>query len=110
MTETITIESQSWSYRPGLGPHYQGQVYDEETGKTLAISYDDEGGARARLIAALPDLVKVCNTPDSLSGEYGPSILRDAAAELETSNSNMADYVRLWADEMDAVITKAGGA
>ena len=36
-------------------PHYQGQVAVEETGRTIAITYDDEGGYNAHLIAAAPD-------------------------------------------------------
>ena len=40
-------------------PHYQGQVAVEETGRTIAITYDDEGGHNARLIAAAPDCLRV---------------------------------------------------
>ena len=41
-------------------PHYQGQVAVEETGRTIAITYDDEGGYNARLIAAAPELLEAC--------------------------------------------------
>ena len=52
----------SWEYRAGSSPHFQGQIYDE-AGKTVAISYDDEGGSRAQLIASAPELLatlKLC--------------------------------------------------
>ena len=42
------------------GPHYQGQVAVEETGRTVAITYDDEGGHNARLIAAAPEMLAAC--------------------------------------------------
>ena len=40
------------------GPHYQGQVAVEETGRTIAITYDDEGGYNAHLIAAAPEMLE----------------------------------------------------
>ena len=41
---------------PPSAPHFQGQIYDEDTGKTVAVTYDDEGGHKARLIASAPAL------------------------------------------------------
>lgn len=46
-----------WHYRVGADPHNQGQVSSESTGATVAITYGDEGGANAHLIAAAPDLL-----------------------------------------------------
>jgi hypothetical protein len=47
----------TWHYSEEASPHYQGQVYDEKSGKTLAITYNDEGGSVARLISAAPELL-----------------------------------------------------
>jgi hypothetical protein len=46
-----------WAYTEGSSPHYQGQVYREDTGETVAITYHDEDGANARLIAAAPNML-----------------------------------------------------
>ena len=46
-----------WAYTEGSSPHYQGQVYREDNGHTVAVTYHDEDGANARLIAAAPDLL-----------------------------------------------------
>ena len=45
-------------YKSGktVEPHYQGLVCEEGTGKTIAVTYDDKGGRKARLVAAAPDL------------------------------------------------------
>jgi hypothetical protein len=48
-----------WYSRNGSSPHFQGQVASESTGDTIAISYSDEDGANARLIAAAPELLAV---------------------------------------------------
>lgn len=46
------------NYNAGTAaPHHQGQVYCEETGKTVAVTFDDETGDKARLIAAAPELL-----------------------------------------------------
>jgi hypothetical protein len=42
----------------GFAPHFQGQVYNEDNGETVAITYSDEGGANARLFASAPELVE----------------------------------------------------
>jgi hypothetical protein len=44
-------------FHAGSTPHYQGQIYDEETGQTVAITYDDEGGRIAQKLAASPALL-----------------------------------------------------
>lgn len=46
-----------WGYAKGYEPHNQGQVYYEDNGQTLAVTYNDEDGANARLIAAAPDML-----------------------------------------------------
>lgn len=38
-------------YREGSSPHYQAQIYDNK-GKTVAISYNDEGGYNAQRLTA----------------------------------------------------------
>ena len=92
-----TEHTRNWEYREGTTPHYQGQIYDEK-GKTVAISYDDEGGHIARLAAAVPELLDVVEkvvlhlnglnaTMRACSREYAASpvcraineIVRDAA-------------------------------
>lgn len=52
------VMGESWIYSKGTAPHDQGQVYDDNTGATVAITYSDEDGANARLIAAAPDLLE----------------------------------------------------
>jgi len=47
------------NYNAGTAaPHHQGQVYCEETGKTVAVTFDDETGDKARLIAAAPEMLE----------------------------------------------------
>ena len=46
----------NWTYSEGTTPHFQGQISCEETGETIAVTYSDESGEKARLIAAAPDL------------------------------------------------------
>ena len=47
-----------WIACTGSAPHYQGQVYSEDTGHTIAVTYSDNTGADARAIAAVPDMVE----------------------------------------------------
>jgi len=49
-----------WAHQKGTSPHYQGQISSETTGVTIAITYNDESGANARLIAAAPELLEAC--------------------------------------------------
>ena len=69
------------------GPHYQGQVAVEETGRTIAITYDDEGGHNACLIAAAPSLKDAAHLAlqalrhAPLKGPYG----KDAQRALEVA-------------------------
>jgi hypothetical protein len=85
------VEADSWEYRAGSSPHFQGQIYDE-AGKTVAISYDDEGGNKARLIASAPDLAEALHRIAN-GIENGQSF----------SGSNCRDIAR-------AALTKAGVA
>lgn len=48
----------TWNYRKGTSPHFQGQVSNETTGKTIAITYDDEQGENGSLISAAPELLE----------------------------------------------------
>jgi hypothetical protein len=43
--------------RAPSGPHYQGHIMDED-GKTVAVTYDDEGGKVADLLASAPELLE----------------------------------------------------
>jgi hypothetical protein len=54
--EETTHAPVPWAFSKGSSPHNQGQVYYEDNGKTLAVTYNDEDGANARLIAAAPDM------------------------------------------------------
>lgn len=46
-----------WHFSPGHDPHNQAHIYGED-GKTLAITYSDEGSANAQLIASAPDMLE----------------------------------------------------
>ena len=46
-----------WCYVKGYEPHNQGQVYYEDNGRAVALTYNDEDGANARLIAAAADML-----------------------------------------------------
>lgn len=56
----------NWTYREGSTPHFQGLVYCEETGEDIAVTYHDESGEKARLIAAAPDLLQALATIESV--------------------------------------------
>ena len=51
----------NWTYREGSTPHFQGLVYCEETGEDIAVTYHDESGEKARLIAAAPEMLELLN-------------------------------------------------
>lgn len=48
------VATPSWGSHAGSAPHHQGQVYDQATGQTLAVTYHDEGGVRAAMMASAP--------------------------------------------------------
>ena len=73
-----------WYSRNGSSPHFQGQIASESTGATVAISYSDEDGANARLIAAAPELL------DALQ--------------------NLLDACEHWEDQNDPVLSSARAA
>lgn len=58
-----------WTFRTGCAPHFQGQIYDETTGATVAISYNDETGTHARLMAAAPDLLAALDRLQSMPND-----------------------------------------
>jgi phosphoglycerate dehydrogenase-like enzyme len=48
-----------WYHKAGTSPHFQGLVISETTGESIAVTYNDETSANARLIAAAPSLLAV---------------------------------------------------
>jgi hypothetical protein len=52
----MSEQTEQWECREGHYPHYQGYVINEK-GKMIAITYDDEGGHKVRLIAAAPQML-----------------------------------------------------
>ena len=54
------MENKNWYHREGHTPHFQGHVMDEETGASVAVTYNDEGGEHARLIAQAPAMLEAC--------------------------------------------------
>ena len=52
-----------WNHNNGSSPHFQAQVSSEKTGDIIALTYSDEDGSNARLIAAAPDLLEVAPRP-----------------------------------------------
>ena len=85
-----------WAYTEGLSPHYQGQVYREDNGHTVAVTYHDEDGANARLIAAAPAMLAACqhvlsvleNPPPNKPGGVSRTMLREAIARATASSPN----------------------
>jgi hypothetical protein len=75
----------------GHSTHGQSAVYDEQTGRDIAIVYD--GQAHARLIAAAPELLEACEAvlthlPDATlpdSWDYESAKLLRAAIAKATS-------------------------
>lgn len=53
----IMREEQNWYRSGGCAPHFQVLIIDEDTGATVAVTYNDEGGHKARLLAAAPKLL-----------------------------------------------------
>lgn len=43
-----------WYFKIGGGPHNQGLIIEEQTGRTVAVSYEAKD---ARLIAAAPEML-----------------------------------------------------
>ena len=54
------METPTWTYREGHAPHFQALVYDENTSTDVAVTYNDEGGEHARLIAQAPAMLRAC--------------------------------------------------
>lgn len=86
-------------HTPGTWYAKDGQVYPEETGKTLAlIPYfdpsDKEAEANANLIAAAPDLL---------------DLMRAAVARIELANAEGDAILSAWLIDARAAIAKATG-
>ena len=85
-----------WGFIQGTPPHYQARVYDE-TGKTIAITYNDESGANAELIALAPELAaeveRLRETYDAVTLATDAIIdeLRAENAELRETLSRTTD-------------------
>lgn len=47
-----------WDWDKGTEPHFQSQVYGENNGRTIAVCYNDESNANAKLISAAPSLLE----------------------------------------------------
>lgn len=87
------METKQFGYNAGTAaPHHQGQVYCETTGKTVAVTYDDETGGNARLFAAAPDLLRALQ--DAVSSiEYAAMTLeapRKCAMRENIANARAA--------------------
>ena len=50
------IQTERWYARAGSSPHHQGHIASEITGKTIAVTYSDENGTNATLLAAAPEM------------------------------------------------------
>lgn len=51
-------KGKNWYHKEGRAPHFQGHVIDEATGADIAVTYNDEGGKHARLMAQAPALLE----------------------------------------------------
>lgn len=77
------MKTTNWTFRKGSEPHHQALVYNEDTGEDVAVTYNDEDGKRARLIASAPMLLETLDgvmkalsrmidkhDPDSIEAEW----------------------------------------
>ena len=60
------MKTTNWNFSQGSTPHFQGQISCEEAGNTIAVTYNDESGDNARLIAAAPSLLSALTTIESI--------------------------------------------
>lgn len=101
----IQYTPEAWTCRGGSAPHYQGEVYDENTGNTVAVTYNDKGGHKAQRIVAC---VNAC---DGINPEAVPDLLAallEIAAENEDGLTDQDELIRC-ADIARAAIAKATG-
>jgi hypothetical protein len=102
MKTTCAISEWGCSDRIPSAPAHQGQIYDTATGRTVALTYDDDTGERTRLIAAAPDLLAALVEAEA--------VIRWAAQEAK--GRVKAEMVGGWlhhADSARAAIAKATG-
>lgn len=91
------MKPQNWTFRKGSEPHNQALVYNEDTGEDIAVTYNDEDGGHARLIAAAPELLAECmRAQDEIA-----SALRDGVTHFNE------DMLRRWYKGVSEAITKA---
>lgn len=58
--KTITQTARTdgpWNVSKPSAPHFQSEISSEVTGRTIAVTYNDEGGQNGALIASAPDLL-----------------------------------------------------
>jgi len=87
-TRKTEAQPDEWGYGEGSTPHYQGQVYDSN-GKTVAITYSDEGGIHAAAIVR--------------DHNAGPDLLA-ALERIETSARAVADITHARGPEADPIL------
>jgi len=89
----MNTKTESMHYSAGYAPHFQGQIYDDN-GKTIAITFDDEGGNRARQLAASTDLLEALRLGLLLIERIEP-------------NDTLDEHEKAFADAARYAITKA---
>lgn len=93
------MDTRKLTYREGHEPHCQAQIYqDDGDGKTIAITYSDEGGTNAAELVkrwnAYPELVAALQQLDLTFGdtafaesEAGQDALTQARSLLTSLNA-----------------------
>ena len=65
-----------WYFRLGGDPHNQGLIIEEQTGRTVAVSYDNKD---APLLAAAPEMLATLQACLEAMGDYYDA--KDAAGD-----------------------------
>lgn len=94
MTNTTHLWENAWACRAGTMPHNQSVVYNLETGKTIAVCYDDPTSSNARLMASAPVMLTHIKHAIELAGEG------------EWAGSNL---LAAWLLDAEAIIREAEG-
>jgi hypothetical protein len=92
MTHTIQLWENAWAYRSGTEPHNHSVVYNLETGKTIAVCYDDQTFSNARLMAYAPVMLMHLKHAIDLAGE-----------------EEWLDLMAAWLTDAEAIIREAEG-